>query len=437
MRFLRKNKRFVRLFFILVLAGLAVLAAVPGGPDLKIEKPFKVEKKLEIKQGLDLQGGTHLVYTIDLSKTQDDKRTEAIESLRKVIQNRVDSFGVGEPLIQVAKGFDGSYKLIVELPGIKDVNQAINLIGKTAQLEFKEQADENNLKETGLKGDKLSRAEVTFDETTRKPQISIEFNEQGAKEFGEVTARNVGKPLAISLDEQIVSAPTVNEAITGGKAVITGEFTQEEAKNLAIQLNAGALPVPLDLVEQRTVGATLGQDAIKKSYYAGILGIILIVIFMSFMYRLPGVLASVALLIYTAIVVSVFKLFSVTMTLAGIAGLILSIGMAVDANILIFERMKEELRSGKSLKLALSRGYVRAWTSIRDSNVSSLITALILYTFGTGPIRGFAVVLSIGILISMFTAITITKNFMEITTSLKWFRSLKLYGIKKGEVKEE
>ena len=275
-------------------------------------------------------------------------------------------------------------------------------------------------KETGLSGKQLKRASVQFDPNTGEPNVNLEFNDEGSNLFAEITKRNVGKPVAIFLDNEPISVPTVQQEITGGSAVITGRFSVKEAKQLVERLNAGALPVPITLVSQETVGPSMGIASLNKSLSAGLIGFVLVVLFMIGFYRLPGVLASIALVIYTILSLFVFQLANITLTLAGIAGFILSIGMAVDANVLIFERLKEELRLGKSAELAVTESFKRAWTSIRDSNISSLITCLILMWFGTSMIRGFAVTLGLGIVVSMFTAITVTRQFMKAVVRESW-----------------
>lgn len=417
---------------IVILAILAGLWTWPKGPNLNL-KPIGInyEAEIKIRQGLDLQGGTHLVYEADMSKIAEKDRDNAITGAINVIEKRINATGVAETVVQSAKS-GGSYRIIVELPGVTNPNEAISLIGKTALLEFKELDEKGNWKETGLTGKDFSRADPTINPNTGSPEISIEFNSNGAKLFGEITKRNLQKPVAIFLDNELISAPTVQAEITTGKAVITGKFTLEEAKKLAIQLNYGALPVPVKLVEQRQVGATLGKDAVRNSFIAGLVGITLVGLFMIFYYRLPGFLATVALIIYTLITIAIFKnpLQPITLTLAGIAGFILSVGMAVDANILVNERIKEELLAGRTLSLAIETGFKRAWSSIRDSNVSSLITAIILYWFGTGSVRGFAVTLSIGILISMFTAITATRTFLRIVEKTPLAKNRFLWNLK-------
>jgi preprotein translocase subunit SecD len=272
---------------------------------------------------------------------------------------------------------------------------------------------------------------LEFDPNTNKPQIGLEFDDEGAKMFEEITARNVSKKVAIYLDNAAITIPTVQETIAGGRAQITGSFTVDEAKQLARRLNAGALPVPINLINQQSIGASLGEKSLHQSLVAGIIGILAVALFMMLWYRLPGILAVVALIIYTAIVLMIFKLIPVTLTLAGIAGFVLSVGMAVDANVLIFERLKEELRWGKSLGGAIDEGFKRAWTSIRDSNVSSLITCGVLFWLGTSIIKGFALTLAIGILVSMFSAIFVTRNFLQLVVSEKMERKLWWFGVKK------
>jgi len=409
---------------ILVIAVLAGFVDWPTGPNLSMGKFFK---KIKVHEGLDLQGGTHLVYELDTAKIDTKDLQSATQSVVNVIDRRINALGVSEPVIQSAK-IGEKQTVIVELPGISDVNEAINLIGKTAQLKFKEQSAQTleagtvieggtvvgGWQDTDLTGANLKKATVQFDQNTGEPQVSILFDGDGAQKFAELTKKNLEKPLAIELDGEIISAPTVQSVIESGEAVITGKFDVKEAKKLAIELNAGALPVPITLIEQRNIGATLGSESVQKSLVAGLVGLVLVGLFMIIYYRLPGLLATLALIIYTLIVLALFKLIPITLTLAGITGFILSVGMAVDANILIFERTKEELAQGKSMGLSLEEGFKRAWSSIRDSNFSSLITCLILYYGTTGLVRGFAVTLAIGILVSLFTAITVSRTFLRL-----------------------
>ncbi len=421
----------------------AVLKLMPNVPQF-FNLPFRL--------GLDLQGGTHLVYEADLANIEKSKYTEAMQGVRDVIERRVNLFGVTEPLVQVDT-VGSHYRLIVELAGVKDIRQAIAMIGETPFLDFREEKDaietqailerfkslppeqqkffnEDIYQPTTLTGKYLKSATLEFDPNTNQPQVGLEFNEEGAKLFEEITRSNVGKRLAIYLDGAPISEPMVNEAISGGRAQITGKFTQEEAKQLVQRLNAGALPVPIKLVNQQTVGASLGEKSLQQSLFAGLVGILAVMLFMIFWYRLPGLMAVVALIIYTSLVLMIFKLIPVTLTLAGIAGFVLSVGMAVDANILIFERLKEELRWGKSLGGAIDEGFRRAWTSIRDSNVSSLITCLVLFWLGTSIIKGFALTLALGILVSMFSAIFVTRSFLRLVVSEKMGEHLWWFGIK-------
>jgi protein-export membrane protein SecD len=403
---------------------------------------------LPFRLGLDLQGGTHLVYEADLSQVEPGNYADSMQGVRDVIERRVNLFGVQEPVVQINK-VGQHYRLIVELAGVKDVHQAIQMIGQTPSLDFREKRDESEteniladqkevldkkeqglslildeerlltqdpyFKPTPLTGRYLKGAQLVFDQQTYQPQINLQFDDEGSKIFEEITQRNVGKQVAIYLDGVPISAPVVQEVISGGKAQITGNFTLEEAKQLVQRLNAGALPVPIKLINQQTVGASLGHLSLEKSLRAGILGLLAVLIFMIFYYRLPGLIAVLALLVYLAVLLAIFKVVPVTLTLAGIAGIILSIGMAVDANILIFERLKEEQRSGKSLGGSIDEGFRRAWNAIRDGNISTIITCLILYIFATGMVKGFALTLGIGVLVSMFSAIVVTKTF------LRWF----------------
>jgi len=416
-----KRNLWIGFAFVMILTLAAFIIDWPNSFNIKFLENVKIH------EGLDLQGGTHLVYELDMSKVDKKDTDSAIQGVINVIDRRINALGVSEPVIQSSKVGDKN-SLIVELPGISDINEATNLIGKTAQLEFWEQEtvltpvegqDSQNIplgwKPTQLNGSHLKRADVKFNQQSGEPEVAIEFNEEGKNLFAEITKKNLYKPVAIVLDNEIISAPTVQTPIEDGQAVITGKFNIQEAKKLSIELNAGALPIPINLVEQRNVGATLGNDSVKQSLLAGLIGIILIAVFMISYYKFPGFLAVLALCIYSLIVLAIFKIVPVVLTLAGIAGFILSIGMAVDANILVFERMKEELRFGKTVGAAVDEGFKRAWLSIRDSNISSLITCLILYFTTSGLVRGFAITLAIGILVSMFTAITITRTFLKLT----------------------
>ena len=408
--------------------------------------------EVDFKLGLDLQGGSHLVYEADLLKIEASGKSSAMQGLRDVIERRVNRFGVGEPIVRIQE--QGEHRrLIVELPGIKDVGEAIRAIGKTPYLEFKEQMTEQEsravldgyeefqgksleeitqipnwqnilredpyFKSTILTGQYLEKAEVSFDQTTFEAEVLLQFDDEGKDIFKELTNLNIGKQLAIYIDDSLISAPVVREAIPNGKARITGKFTTEEAKDLARNLNAGALPVPIKLISQKTIGPVLEKISLEKSLNAGMIGFLIVILFMILFYRVPGIFASLALIIYGCLVLSLFKLIPVTLTLAGIGGVILSVGMAVDANVLIFERMKEEKKSGRSLDSSIRVGFARAWPSIRDGNVTTLLVALIMFFFGTSFIKGFALTLSLGILVSMFSAIFITKTFLKIFVGTK------------------
>ncbi|MDP3901582.1 MAG: protein translocase subunit SecD [bacterium] len=369
--------------------------------------------------GLDLVGGSHLLYEVDVSAVDAGDRESVFGGLRDIMERRVNVFGVSEPQVYTSKVAD-SYRIIVDLAGIKDTQEAVRQIGRTAQLDFREVAPAADDQEgasfiaTGLDGRYLKKAQVTLNSQLGQPEILIEFNSEGASLFEEITGRNIGKPLAIFLDGELISAPTVNDKIIGGTAVISGQFTPDEGKNLAGLLNAGALPAPVQLVSQQVIGASLGVDSLQKTLVAGLIGTVLVMLFMLVYYRKLGIFSVLALFIYIVLTMAVFKVFNITMTLSGIAGFILSIGMAVDANILIFERTKEGVKSGLSMVTAIEDGFKRAWLSIRDSNVSTIITSIILYYFTTGFVKGFALTLLIGVVVSMFSAITITRTLLRV-----------------------
>ncbi len=389
-----------------------------------------VSKAKPFRFGLDLVGGTELVYRADTTNVSDVGG--AMQSLKEVIERRVNVFGVSEPLVQTeSAGLVSGNKderLIVELPGVKDLNLAISLIGQTPVLEFRLLKPDVDLAEAlknnpetklddvflpaELTGRYLSRATVQFDPNTNVPIVGLTFDSEGKDIFAKMTRENKGEVLAIVLDGQVLSAPTIQDEIRDGNAVINGTFTPEEARTLVRNLNYGALPVPITLLNSQTIGASLGEAALASGVRAGLMGLIALSIFLILWYRLPGLLASLALVIYIIISLVVFKLIPVTLTAAGLAGFILSIGMAVDANVLIFERTKEELKKGKSIHDALHEGFRRAWLSIRDSNISSIITALVLFWLGTSAVKGFALTLGLGVLISMFTAISISRTFL-------------------------
>lgn len=384
--------------------------------------------RFPFKFGLDLVGGTELVYRADTSKASDVGG--AMESLKEVIERRVNVFGVSEPQVQTESAglISGNRdeRLLVGLPGVTDIDEAIRLIGQTPILEFRLAASSSkeilalspdaSLDElfisTGLSGRYLSKARVEFQPNTGAPVIGLEFNNEGSDLFAEITKDHKGEILAIILDGNILSAPVINDEIKDGKAQITGSFTPEQAKELVRNLNYGALPVPVTLLASQTIGATLGESALQAGIYAGLVGFIALAIFMILWYRLPGLIAVLALSAYAVLSLAIFTLVPVTLTAAGIAGFILSVGMAVDANVLIFERTKEELKKGKSIRDGLREGFSRAWLSIRDSNISSIITAVVLFWIGTAAVKGFALTMGIGVLVSMFTAITVSRTFL-------------------------
>jgi len=362
---------------------------------------FPLNEKINL--GLDLQGGSHVILEcVDTPNAPVDN--DAVNRVLEIIRNRIDQLGVSEPVIQR----QGATRILVQLPGVADPEAAVDLIGKTALLEFK-----NEKGETQLTGAHLINAKSSFDQFSRSI-VSIEFDKIGAKEFGEATKNNVGKVLAITLDGKEISAPVVQEPILDGKAQITGKFTVESANHLAILLRAGALPVKVEILENRSVGPTLGRDSISKGTKAGIVGLILILIFMLIYYKGFGLVADFALVVCMILIVGALAGLKATLTLPGIAGIILTIGMAVDANILIFERIKEELRLEKTFRASIDAGFNKAFNTIFDANVTTLIAALALFYFGSGFIKGFAVTLSIGILASMFTAIVVTKIVLEV-----------------------
>ena len=375
--------------------------------------------------GLDLAGGSSLVYEINVNNIAPAEQDSVVRGLRDVIEKRVNLFGVAEPKVYTEK-VGTSNRLVVELAGIKDVNQAIKMIGQTPFLEFMEVAQDEKASSsvsfvhTDLNGRYVNSAQIGRDPNTGVPEIDFSLNDTGATLFENLTAKNVGKPICLFIDGQPIipdsiqdSCPRVQGAISGGKARITGQFTIARASQIVERFNAGALPAPITLVNQQTIGSDFGQDSLAKAIFAGLIGTLAVMIFMMIYYRTLGVFASIALIFYTAITMGVFKLIPITMTLSGIAGFILSIGMAVDANILVFERTKEEMKKGIPHAAAIEEGFRRAWTSIRDSNVSTMITAGVLYFFTSSFVQGFALSLFIGVVLSMFSAITTTRLMLR------------------------
>ncbi len=414
------------------------------------------------KLGLDLSGGSYLVYKADVSDVSDGEVKSSMDSLRDVIERRINAFGIAEPNVQTETNSiagESEERLVIELPGVTDLDKAVEMIGQTPFLEFKverpvEERDaileeQKKLKDalsqsndgndvgdldidvnlvkkdpyyisTELTGKYLEKSSLQFSQAgvknggsiQSKPIITLSFNKEGADLFEKITTDNVGKTLAIYLDGLVVSAPRVNTAISGGSAIIEGDFTIDEAKEIVGRLNSGALPIPIKLISTNTIGPTLGHNAVNAGVKAGIIGLILVALILILWYRLPGLIAVVALGVYTSLMLWLFKFIPVTLTSAGIAGFIISIGIAVDANILIFERMKEEIADGRTIYTAIDNGFKRAWASIRDANISSIISAIILFWFGTALIKGFALTFGLGIIMSMFTAVTVTRSIL-------------------------
>ncbi len=383
----------------------------------------------EINLGLDLKGGVYVV--LEAQKEADSNgniaeiNSDDMARLVEVLDRRINGLGVAESRVQLS-GLD---RVIIEIPGVTDTEQAVNMIGKTALLEFKLVGQNGELYETGLTGRDLEKADVSFDQLGR-PQISFSLNKDGQDLFGEITKNNIGKQLAITLDGEMQSAPTIQSAIPGGQGQITGSYTLEEAKSFATLLNAGALPVKAEILETRSVGATLGTDSIERSAKAAMLAMGLIVLFMIIFYRLPGLIASIALANFGLVAFGILNYFGAVLTLPGIAGLILSLGMAVDANVIIFERIKEELRNGNSMTKSVNAGFGKAFSAIFDSNVTTLIMTTILFTLGTGPVKGFAVTLTIGTLASMYTAIVVTRLLLKGSLLFLKLDNRKTFGIK-------
>jgi len=467
---------------IIILAAVAIWVDLPTNPGIHIHLgPIQIDREIEVHQGLDLQGGMQVLLEADVPPDEPVDR-QAVAAAKAIIEKRVDGLGVSEPLIQL----QGTRRIIVELPGLKNPEEAIAAFGKTGLLEFihagkiylppgslvqtteevagpsleatptatveatptltatPSEADTEPLAptplpqervfETIMTGRNLKSANLTVDDYNQI-QITFTLDEEGARTFADYTAENVGQVMCIVLDKEVVSCATIKDVISRGEVLLTreGGFTPAEAESIVIRLRYGALPIPLRVESHREVGPTLGEDSIRKSTLAGAIGLSIVIAFMLIYYRLPGLLADIALVIYAAVVFAFFKLIPVVLTLAGITGFILSVGMAVDANILIFERLKEELRAGKGLRLAVEQGFSRAWFSIRDSNFSTLITCAILFWlgsyFGTSIIKGFAVTLAIGVLVSMFTAITVTHTLLRLVMDLDIAKTRWWFGV--------
>lgn len=444
---------YTRLGIIAAIATLSLLAALPRIPITAKNSIINIDSHIggyylsffngkyvldlrDIKKGLDLEGGVRIVLSAAMTNIDAVDKEKALESAKEIIGRRVNLLGVSEPYIASAKMGD-DYRIIVEIPGLDDVTSAVNLIGQTAQLKFKQLApdkpwDESMFQDyyvdptvwvdTPVTGADLKGADVVFSQDAAQkgaPQIQLKFTNEGREKFSALAKENINKPIALYLDDgqYPLSMPVVSPDLAKGllnDPVISGNFDVNTANALSVQLRAGALPIPVHILEQKTIAATLGTESVQKSFFAGLVGLALVLVFMIFMYGGLGVLASFALILYALIVLAIFKIVPVVLTLPGIAGFVLSIGMATDANILIFERIREELLWGKPKNLAIKLGFERAWDSIRDSNISSLLTSAVLFYLGSGPVRGFALTLAIGIAVSLFTSIFVVKTLVEV-----------------------
>ena len=440
---MQKNLKW-KTILVVIIAAAAIWFSYP--PLDIYDNEGNVSKEGRINLGLDLQGGMHLVLEVDTSKLSANEAKDAPQRALEIIRNRIDQFGVLEPVIQL----QGNKRILIQLPGITDRERAKDIIGKTAHLEFRIVSDDPELIKKASEGEEIEGYELKYidtrdgkkeallieedavltgdmlvDATTEfsqqgfgQPYVSLELNDKGGDMFADITGTNVGKRLAIVLDGEVDTAPVIRERIPSGRAQITGNFSVEEAKDIALVLRAGALPAPVNIIEERSVGPALGQDSVEKGIRAILIGGACVLLFMAVYYLIAGVVADLALVLNILIITGALSYFGATLTLPGIAGLVLTIGMAVDANVLIFERIREESRLGKSLKAAIHAGYDKAFWTILDANVTTLITALILFQFGTGPVRGFATTLSIGILASMFTALVVTRLVMDLITTV-------------------
>jgi preprotein translocase subunit SecD len=398
---------------------LLVLVAAIVGLFLYFVSPLAYS----IKQGLDLQGGTHVVLEAE-DTSEATVNDDAMNRVVKIMEKRVNELGLTEPVVQR----QGERRVIIELPGVKDPDKAIQVIGKTAMLEFQDEAGN-----TVLTGTDLKDAQASTNQQNQQNVVNLEFSEEGGKKFAALTTKNVGKRISILLDGEVLTAPNVKEPITGGKAEITGQKTLEEAQQLAVLLRSGSLPVKVNIIETRTVGPTLGQDSKDKSEFAFAIGIGAVILFMLLFYRLPGFIADVTLMAYVLMLLAMLKFIEATMTLPGVAGIILSIGMAVDANVLIFEHFKEEYRNGKSLRLSMEAGYKRAFMTILDSHMTTIIAAMVLFFSGTGSIKGFAITLGIGTFFSLFTATTFTQYMLRLLFAANLFKNPHIYGASKAK----
>ena len=423
MKLLTRNN--ILLFLVVLLISFCSFIVLPRSTPTTL-KIGSFQRDLQIKKGLDLEGGVQLIYKVELDGIDSADREDAFSGVKSVMERRVNFFGVSEALVNTSQSGD-NYRLYVELPGVYDVDEALNVIGKTAKLDFRvvdNSAPDPTTPEytqSGLTGSNLKKAQVAFDQNTGEAQVAIQFDDEGSRKFEEITRNNLNKPLAIFLDDQLITAPTVQTTILDGNAVISGSFTKDTAKQLAIQLNGGALPAPVTLEQQKTVGASLGDTSVKSSIVAGVIGLILVALFMTSYYGVLGFIAVISLLCYALITLTIYILLPVTLTLPGIAGFLLSIGMTVDSAILIFERLKDEVRLGVDNKFAVESAFTKAWNSIRDANVNTLIVCFILFNplnlqflNSSGLVRGFALTLSMGIFIGLFTGIVIVRTIIRV-----------------------
>ena len=411
---------------IVLLTALATFISLPRTSYLKLGSVYR---DISVKEGLDLRGGASFTYVADTGSLSGGQLNDAMDGVRSVIDGRVNALGVSEPEIRRTK-VGGKEAIAISLPGVTDIAKAKEIIGSTAKLEFKDETGQvvltgTDLIPNGADAAPQQAASTSTNLTSNNNwQVNITLSSTGSDKFAKATAANIGKAIGIYLDNQPISQPTVQSAITGGQAVITGNFTASQAKDFALKLNSGALPVPINLVQESSVGASLGSDAISRSLVAGLAGLLLLFVYLISYYKVPGLLASIGLILYAFINIALYKLLPVTLTLAGIAGFIISLGISTDTNILTFERLKEELRLGKPLALAVQQSFKRSWTSIRDSHIAGLISASVIFLFGSGSVRGFALVLLIGTLLSLFSAITVTRNWMLLLAGSRFSRLL-------------
>jgi preprotein translocase subunit SecD len=411
-----------------IILGLTALASYINWPHTKrLKLGTAIDRDVTLRQGLDLKGGAYFVYEADTSKIESGKVQDALDGVRTVFESRINTLGVTEPEIRTGTAGDKP-TIIVSLPGISDLAKAKELLGSTAKLEFQDEAGNVVLEGKDIVADQTSAEPSQTSQglsSATEWEVRLVLTSEGKEKFASATSANINKQIAILLDGQLISAPTVQSAITTGDARITGSFTAQQARDFALQLKSGALPVPVKLIQEQTVGATLGSDAIHESLIAGIIAIILVMLFMIAYYRWCGLIASLALVVYILLNIMVFRLMPVTLTLAGIAGFIIAVGIATDTNILTFERLKEELRLNKPIPLAINEAFRRSWTSIRDSHIAGLISATVIFLFASGSVRGFALILIIGTLLSLFTAITVTRNWMLLLAGSRFQRFLK------------